>query len=98
MTKAFASLVIESKGRISTTGSVPGIITTSAYNAYSCSKHWIEAFTDGLAEEMAPKEVPVSIIEPGNYQSNIRRSSVCRSFAKIEAAGGKITPRNAETI
>ncbi len=92
VTKAFAPLVIESKGRISTTGSVAGTITTSAYNAYSGSKHWIEAFTDGLAEEMASKEVSVSVIEPGSYQSHIRRSSVRRAFAKIEAAGGKITP------
>ena len=50
VTKAFAPLVIEAKGRIATTGSVAGIISTSSFNAYSGSKHWIEAFTDGLAK------------------------------------------------
>ena len=91
VTKAFAPLVIEAKGRIATTGSVAGIISTSSFNAYSGSKHWIEAFTDGLAQEMKPFGVNVSVIEPGNYQSHIRRSSVLRAFDKVVAAGGEIT-------
>ena len=92
VTKALAPLIIESKGRISTTGSIAGTITSSGLNAYSGSKHWIEAFTDGLADEMAPLDVLVSVIEPGNYQTHIRRSTVLRKFAKVEAAGGEITP------
>ena len=91
VTKAFAPLVIEAQGRITTTGSVAGIISSSSYNAYSGSKHWIEAFTDGLAQEMKPFGVHVSVIEPGNYQSHIRRSSVLRAFDKVVAAGGEIT-------
>lgn len=91
VTKAFAPLIVESKGRIATTGSIAGTVTSSRLNAYSGSKHWIEAFTDGLADEMKPLGVSVSVIEPGNYQSHIRRSSMLRAFANVEAAGGKIT-------
>ncbi len=91
VTKALAPLVIESKGRIATTGSIAGTVSNSRLNAYSGSKHWIEAFTDGLADEMATKGVSVSVIEPGNYQSHIRRSTVLRGFDKIKAAGGEIT-------
>lgn len=91
VTKAFAPMIVESKGRISTTGSIAGTITNSGLNAYSGSKHWIEAFTDGLADEMAPLGVLVSVIEPGNYQSHIRRSTVLRKFAQVEEAGGEIT-------
>lgn len=91
VTKAFAPLIIESKGRIATTGSIAGTVTNSRLNAYSGSKHWIEAFTDGLALEMEPLDVSVSVIEPGNYQSHIRRSTVLREFAKVKAAGGQIT-------
>ena len=65
VTKAFAPLVIESKGRIATTGSVAGTISNSGYNAYSGSKHWIEAFTDALADELSSTEVWVTVIEPG---------------------------------
>ncbi|MFT4941469.1 MAG: NAD(P)-dependent dehydrogenase (short-subunit alcohol dehydrogenase family) [Paraglaciecola sp.] len=92
VTKAFSPLIVESKGRISTTGSIAGTLTGAGGSAYSGSKHWIEAFTDALALEMAPLDVMVSVIEPGNYQSHIRRSGVLRAFAKVKAAGGKITP------
>lgn len=91
VTKAFAPLVIESKGRIATTGSIAGTLTSSRLNSYSGSKHWIEAFTDGLADELSSTGVSVSVIEPGNYQSHIRRSAMRRAFNKIEAAGGKIS-------
>lgn len=41
---------------------------------YSMSKHAIEAFTDALAVEMAPFDVHVSVVEPGNYKSRIFES------------------------
>ena len=90
-TKAFAPMIIESKGRIVTTGSIAG--TGSAipgFSAYSGSKHWIEAFTDSFATEMEPLGVMVSVVEPGNYKSNIRRSSVERRMEKVKAAEGEV--------
>jgi len=90
-TKAFAPMIIESKGRIVTTGSIAG--TGSAipgFGAYSGSKHWIEAFTDSFATEMEPLGVMVSVVEPGNYKSNIRRSSVERRMEKVKAAAGEV--------
>ena len=92
VTQAFAPLVIESGGRIVTTGSIAGTLAWAGGSAYSGSKHWIEAFTDALAEEMAPQGVSVSVVEPGNYQSHIRRSAVLRGFERVRAAGGEITP------
>ncbi|MDT8321832.1 MAG: SDR family oxidoreductase [Xanthomonadales bacterium] len=71
VTRAFAPLIIESKGRISTTGSISGIGSGRLYGPYSMSKHAIEAFTDSLALEMEPHGVQVSVIEPGNYESAI---------------------------
>ncbi|MFW6340516.1 MAG: SDR family NAD(P)-dependent oxidoreductase, partial [Wenzhouxiangella sp.] len=62
-------------------------------SAYSGSKHWIEAFTDALAAEMAPHGVSVSVIEPGNYQTHIRRSAMLRRHARVVAEGGVITPQ-----
>ena len=92
MTQAFAPLIIESKGRIATTGSIAGTISAfPGFSAYSGSKHWIEAYTDGLASELEPLGVWVSVIEPGNYKSNIRRSSMARGMEQAKAAGVEIT-------
>lgn len=91
-TKAFAPLVMESKGRIVTTGSIAGTGSSMpGFSAYSGSKHWIEAYTDGLATEMEPHGVAVSVIEPGNYKSNIRRSSVARKLELTKKAGTEVT-------
>src|SRR5210317_1926145 len=90
-TQAFTPLLIESKGRIVTTGSIAGTLSWPGGSAYSGSKHWIEAFTDALAGEMAEQEVSVSVVEPGNYKSNIRRTSVAREVEQVKASGGEVT-------
>ena len=91
-TQAFAPLVVESKGRIVTTGSIAGTLAAyPGFSAYAGSKHWIEAFTDSFAEEMKPLGVTVSVVEPGNYKSNIRRSSASRRLEKVKSAGGEVT-------
>jgi len=92
VTKAFAPLIIESKGRISTTGSIAGTLAAfPGFSAYAGSKHWIEAFTDALAVEMQPHGVRVSVIEPGNYKSRIRRSSFERAMEATQATSGEVT-------
>ncbi|MCZ6559901.1 MAG: SDR family oxidoreductase [Gammaproteobacteria bacterium] len=74
VTKAFAPLIMESKGRITTIGSISGILSGPLFGPYSMSKHAIEAYTDSLAREMADFDVQVSVIEPGNYKSDIFKS------------------------
>ncbi len=92
ITQAFAPLIIESKGRIITTGSIAGTISAyPGFTAYSGSKHWIEAFTDGFATEVEPLGVSVSVVEPGNYKSNIRRTSVERELEQVTSDGGEVT-------
>ncbi len=71
VTRAFAPLIIESQGRITTTGSISGILSGTFIGPYSISKHGIEAFTDSLSREMEKFGVEVSAIEPGNYNSAI---------------------------
>ncbi len=78
VTRAFAPLIIESKGRISTIGSIAGTLSSSTWGPYSMSKHAMEAFSDALADEMKRFDVKVSLIEPGTYQSRIGASAVNR--------------------
>ena len=91
VTRAFIPLIVESKGRIVTTGSVSGILSSPGSSAYSMSKHAMEAFTDSLAREMEPAGVAVSVIEPGSYKSHIRRTAVARIKKNIETAGVELT-------
>jgi len=78
VTKAFAPLIIESRGRITTTGSISGILSGFMFGPYSMSKHAVEAFTDSLALEMNKFGVAVSVIEPGNYRSDIIETLLAR--------------------
>jgi NAD(P)-dependent dehydrogenase (short-subunit alcohol dehydrogenase family) len=79
MTKAFTPLITASKGRIVNIGSIAGVLAGRELSAYCMSKHAIEAFTDSLAAEMQPLGVGVSVIEPGNFDSEIGKSAAKRT-------------------
>ena len=78
VTKAFAPLIIASKGRITTISSISGILSGANAGVYSMSKHAIEAFGDSLALQMEPQGVKVSLVEPGNYNSEIGNTAARR--------------------
>ena len=79
VTRAFAPLIIANKGRITTIGSISGILAPRDLTAYAMSKHAIEAFADSMAAQMAPLGVLVSIVEPGNFDSDIGKSATKRT-------------------
>ena len=82
VTKAFAPMIIESRGRISNISSLAGIATGPAYGAYSMSKHAVEAYSDSLASEMRPLGVRVSAIKPGAFNSSASTSYCKRRKVK----------------
>lgn len=86
VTKALMPLIIAHQGRITTIGSISGILANDTVTAYQMSKHAVESFTDSLAEEMAPLGVKVSVIEPGNYDSQIGKSAAERLSVKASFA------------
>ena len=79
VTKAFAPLLLASKGRVVNISSLNGIVASPMVGAYSMSKHGIEAFSDALAAELSPFGVRVSLVEPGNYGTNIGRNMLART-------------------
>ena len=90
VTKAFAPLIIESKGRIITTGSIAGVLSGCFSGPYAMTKHAVEAYTDALAAEMQKFGVEVSVIEPGNYNSRISQSRIERLLASGETGEGSL--------
>lgn len=85
VTSAFAPLIIDSQGRITTIGSISGINTSNFGAQYSMSKHAVEAYTDGLAQELEKFGVQVSVIEPGNYNSEIGLTAQKRLAGSLSA-------------
>ena len=88
VTRAFAPMIIESQGRIANIGSISGILSGRFSGQYSASKHAIEGYTDTLARELEPFGVMVSVIEPGNYDSEIGESARKRILEKEYAKPG----------
>ena len=84
VTKAFAPMIIESKGRIVNISSIAGTLSGGlyGYGMYVMSKHAIEAYTDQLSFEMAHLGVKVSAIEPGNFSTEIGKSRCKRMLAQ----------------
>ena len=78
VSKAFAPLLMESKGRIVNISSISGVLSGELYGAYSMSKHAVEAYTDSLAREMNHFDVRVIGVEPGNYSTDIGRNVLQR--------------------
>ncbi len=78
VTKAFADLLIESRGRVLNVSSIAGILSGPLLGAYSMTKHGVEAYTDSLAAELDRFGVKVAAVEPGNYKSQITASMVRR--------------------
>jgi len=88
VTRAFAPLIVAQKGRIATTGSISGILSSRGNGAYSMSKHAVEAFVDALAADMESPGVRVSIVEPGNYNSEIAKNAIERvGMGEVERMG-----------
>jgi NAD(P)-dependent dehydrogenase (short-subunit alcohol dehydrogenase family) len=71
VTKAFAPMIIESKGRITNISSIAGVLSGRFWAPYNITKHALESYTDDLAAEMELFDVKVSAINPGNYKSEI---------------------------
>jgi len=98
VTKAFTPLIIESKGRITTTGSISGILSGMFAGPYSMSKHAIEAYTDSLAREMEKFDVQVSVVEPGNYNSVIFDTLLKRMERRGQTPAGSLYQEEMEGL
>jgi len=87
ISKAFAPMIIESRGRIVNMSSISGILSGGIHGMgmYGMSKHAIEAYTDQMAWEMAELGVKVSAVEPGNYRSEIGMSRCKRMISRSDA-------------
>ena len=90
VTKAFAPMIIESKGRITNISSIAGVLSGKFWAPYNMTKHALESYTDDLAAEMALFGVKVSAINPGNYNSQIGTKEAAELAKKPYAQPGSV--------
>lgn len=57
-------------GHVVNVSSMTGIVTNPPNTYYSCTKHALEALTEGLAKEVGPLGIKVTAIEPGAFQTD----------------------------
>ncbi len=96
--KAFAPMIVDSKGRISNISSMAGIFSPPTYGVYSMSKHALESFTDSLAFEMGTVGVRLSVVEPGPYNSKAVASMCKRRNEQGYDPTGSLFPELAKEL
>ena len=71
VTQACIPLLRQAKGRILNMSSVSGLVVFPFFGAYAASKWSLEAFTEGLRQELYPWGIEVISIQPGSIQTPI---------------------------
>ena len=97
ITKAFSSLLLDAKGRVVNISSLNGIVASPMIGAYSMSKHAVEAYGDALAGELGRFGVRVSLIEPGNYGTEIGKNLLARMDTAV-IKGSRFEPQMRATL
>ena len=93
VTKAFAPMIIESKGRIVNISSVSGVLSNATAGMYAASKHALEAMTDALAVELSGLGVHVAAVNPGSFASELFAKECKRTLDDTEADWGHLEDR-----
>ncbi len=83
MVRACFPLLMEAQGRIVNIGSVNGVLPEVFSGAYCISKYAVEAYTDVLRREFRPLGIGVSVVEPGEFRSNIVSTFLGRKGDKL---------------
>ncbi len=78
-------------GLIINVASQLGRVIAPSFGMYSPTKFALEALSEGLAYELVPHGVDVTVIEPGGYPTNIWRNANTNSLALLERADEKHT-------
>lgn len=76
VTRAVLPLMREQRsGHVFTISSIAGIYAVAGSSIYSASKFAVEGWTEGLAEEVRPLGIAVTIIEPGFFKTDFLDAS-----------------------
>lgn len=79
MIQTFLPHLRASQGRIVNISSISGFVGFPFFSAYAASKFALEGLSDSLRRELKPTGVAVSLIQPGNIDTDIWQASISKS-------------------
>jgi NAD(P)-dependent dehydrogenase (short-subunit alcohol dehydrogenase family) len=85
ITSALLPALLESRGRIVTTGSIGGRMSLPFLAPYSASKFAVRGWMDSLRLELAPHGVKAVLIEPGAIDTPLWRKGNASADERIES-------------
>lgn len=84
LTKSLLTNLMQNSGRVVIIGSISSILTYFGSGTYSMTKHALASYADSLSYELHRFGVKISLIEPGNYQSNIGNGNLEKIVPLLE--------------
>ena len=71
-------------GQIFNTSSYGGYAASPGWSMYASSKFAVEGYSEGLAQELAPLGIRVTILEPGAFRTEFAGTSLMQTALRIE--------------
>ncbi|MFD7079068.1 SDR family NAD(P)-dependent oxidoreductase [Streptomyces sp. NPDC059918] len=78
--------------------SLAGRIAFGNGTAYCATKYGVVAFSEALRQELAPRHVRVSVVEPGSVETELRDSNRPEVQAMLDQAFGRIERLNSQDV
>jgi NAD(P)-dependent dehydrogenase (short-subunit alcohol dehydrogenase family) len=82
----------QGSGHVLNLTSIGGLISIGGFGAYCASKFALEAWSEALADEVAPFGVHVTLVEPGNFRTEFAGDANMRPERSLDAYRPAIAP------
>jgi NAD(P)-dependent dehydrogenase (short-subunit alcohol dehydrogenase family) len=82
----------QGSGHILNLTSIGGLISIGGFGAYCASKFALEAWSEALADEVAPFGLKVTLVEPGNFRTEFAGNANMRPRTQLEPYRPVIAP------